>query len=69
VNGSFNVEYASINALDIQNHEKQKFYKNIKVTQQGINVTLNSFLPSVELKRSIYFRHHRANKILFVDEV
>lgn len=35
--------------LDVQNHEKQKFCKNIKVTQ-GINVTLNSFLASMELK-------------------
>jgi hypothetical protein len=36
--------------LDVQNHEKQSFCKNIKVTQQGINVTLNSFLASMELK-------------------
>jgi hypothetical protein len=42
--------HQSKSMLDVQNHEKQKFCKNIKVTQQGINVTLNSFLARMELK-------------------
>jgi len=55
--------------LDVQNHEKQSFCKNIKVTQQGINVTLNSFLASMELKNLFYLRHCQANKILFANGI
>ncbi len=41
--------HQSKSALDVQNHEKQRLCKNIKMTQ-GINATLNSFLASMELK-------------------